>query len=65
MKPLVGNLDQDVDVIPNPLFNPIQPDLKNEVILSPRPVELAEGTSASPVISSVAPIQGLSIPRLD
>ena len=65
MKPLVGNLDQDVDVIPNPLFNPIQPDLKNEVILSPRPVELAEGTSASPVIPSVAPIQGLSIPRLD
>jgi hypothetical protein len=70
MKPLIGdsgNVEQDVDVIPNPLFNPIplelknsiQPEFKNEVILSPRPVEPVEKPQ------DIEPIQGLTIPRLD
>lgn len=62
MKPMV-DLEPDVDVIPNPLFNPILPELKNEVILSPRPatgITVAEVPSVIPV-----PIQGLTIPHLD
>jgi hypothetical protein len=70
MKPLIGdsgNVEQDVDVIPNPLFNPIPLELKNEVVepiisshpLSPRPVEPVEKPQ------DIEPIQGLTIPRLD
>jgi hypothetical protein len=69
MKPLVGdsgNLEQNVDVIPNPLYNPIPLELKNEVvepILSPRP--LSPRPLEKPQDIEPIPIQGLTIPRLD
>jgi hypothetical protein len=73
MKPLVG--DQDVDVIPNPLYNQsIPPELKNEVvepILSSRPLS-SQPLSPRPLSpqllekpQDIEPIQGLTIPRLD
>ena len=78
MKPMVGDLDQDVDVIPNPLFNQsILPELKNEVILNPRPATVIPVVEEVPLVPSVpsvpsvipsvvpAPIQGLTIPHLD